>query len=260
MACRPTVWGASLAACLLLSASPAAHALFEDDEARKAILELRARVAQNEELARTQQATLARILDEVSALRRSLLDLNNEIEQTRADLARLRGSDEKLLRDVSELQRRQQDIAQGLDARLRALEPAKVSLDGREFSAAPEEKRQFDAALALLREGRFDKAGDAFAAFLRRYPASGYTDSARFWYANALYGRRDYKEAVQAFRSFVGSAPEHPRAAEALLALANSQAEMKDRAAARRTIDELIRTYPNSEAAQAGKERLAALK
>jgi tol-pal system protein YbgF len=95
---------------------------------------------------------------------------------------------------------------------------------------------------------------------LRRYPGSGYADSARFWAANALYGKRDYKEAVLALRSFVNAAPRHPRAPEALLALANSQAEMKDRPGARRTIDELMKTYPQSEAAQAGKERLATLK
>jgi TolA-binding protein len=77
---------------------------------------------------------------------------------------------------------------------------------------------------------------------------------------NALYGKRDYKEAITAFRAFVAGAAEHPRAPEALLALANSQAEMKDPRGARRTIEELMKTYPDSEAAQAGKERLASIK
>ncbi|MGZ5267193.1 MAG: tetratricopeptide repeat protein, partial [Caldimonas sp.] len=50
------------------------------------------------------------------------------------------------------------------------------------------------------------------------------------------------------------------RAPEALLAIANCQAELKDVKAARKTIDELMKTYPKSEAAQAGKERLASLR
>jgi TolA-binding protein len=75
-----------------------------------------------------------------------------------------------------------------------------------------------------------------------------------------LYGKRDYKEAISAFRMFVAGAPEHARAPEALLALANSQAEMKDGKAARKTIEELMKAYPDSEAAQAGKERLASIK
>ena len=136
----------------------------------------------------------------------------------------------------------------------------KVSLDGTEFLADPDEKRQFDEALATLRGGDFDKASSAFAAFQRRFPASGYTDAARFWLGSALYGKREHKEAVAVLRAFVTAAPRHPRAPEALLAIANSQAEMKDRPAARRTLDELMKAYPQSEAAAAGKERLAALR
>ena len=45
-----------------------------------------------------------------------------------------------------------------------------------------------------------------------------------------------------------------------VLAVANSQAEMKDPRGARKTIEDLMKAYPQSEAAQAGKERLAALK
>jgi len=135
-----------------------------------------------------------------------------------------------------------------------------VSVDGREFMADPEEKRQFEDALVLLRNGDYDKASGAFSGFLRRYPASGYADSARFWLGNAQYGKREYKDAITSFRALVANSPDHLRAPEALLAVANCQLEAKDPKAARATIGELIKTYPKSEAAQAGRERLAALK
>jgi tol-pal system protein YbgF len=262
----------------LWSAAPAAHALFSDDEARKAILELRQRIAAQEESQRSRTAELAAALaarqeaqqalqaqqvqhaEQLAALRRSLLELNTQIESLRTELARLRGADEQLTRDVTELQRRQRDIAQGIDDRLRRLEPQKVSFDGREFMAEPEEKRVFDEALGFMRTGEFEKAIAGFQLLQRRWPGSGYLPAAQFWAGNAHYGRKDYKEAVAAFRAFVNAAPKHPRAPEALLALANSQAEMKDRPGARKTLDELIKTYPQSEAAQAGKERLATLK
>jgi tol-pal system protein YbgF len=196
----------------------------------------------------------------VQALKRSLFELNGQIESLRSEVATLRGTNEQLARDLTDVQRRQKDITQGVDDRIRKLEPIKVSVDGRDFMADPEEKRQFDDALATLRGGDFDKSATAFGVFLRRYPGSGYADSARFWWGNALYGKRDYKEAIQAFRGMVNNAPDHPRAPEALLAIANCQAETKDSKAARVTIGELIKTYPKSEAAQAGRERLAALK
>ena len=126
--------------------------------------------------------------------------------------------------------------------------------------ADPDERRAYDEAMASLRSGEFDKAVAGLGAFQKRYPASGYGDSVRFWLGNALYGKRDYKDAVASFRAFVTASPEHPRAPEALLALANSQAEMKDPRGARKTIDELLKSYPSSEAALAGKERLTSLK
>jgi tol-pal system protein YbgF len=287
----PRLWALVMALGLLASAGPVRAGLFDDEEARKAILELRARLsavdeaskardaeaqqAQAQALARqaaqvTQQMTLqmtqqmaqqaAAFEELVQTLKRSILDLNGQIEGLKGELARMRGGHEQLTRDVAEVQKRQRDLSQAADDRIARLEPVKVTLDGQDFMAAPDEKRSYDEALAIMRTGDFDKALAAFAAFQRRYPGSGYAEAARFWTANALYGKRDYKEAVAAFRAFVNAAPKHPRAPEALLALANSQAEMKDRPGARKTLDELIKTYPQSEAAQAGKERLATLK
>jgi tol-pal system protein YbgF len=252
-ACRRAI----AAGLLCLAAGGVQAQLFADDDARKAILDLRARLTQSEEQARVRNAELA---EQLQALRRNLLEMNNQLEAVRAETARLRGSNEQLQRDLSEVQRKQRDIGQAVDDRLRKVEPQKVTLDGKEFSADPEEKRQYDEALALLRGGDFDKASLALANFMKRWPASGYSDAARFWQGNALYGKRDYKEAIAAFRAFLAKAADSERAPEALLAIANSQAEMKDKVAARKTLDELIKTYPKSEAAAAGKERLASLK
>ena len=263
--------GAQGALKTLLAASAAtllvgtAHAgLFDDEEARKAIIDLRNRATQIDDAGKARAAELAaanaQLSELVQQLRRSLLDLNNQIEGMRTDLAKLRGSDEQLTRDVADLQKRQKDIAQGLDERLRKVEPQKVALDGAEFTAEPDEKRAYDEAILVMRTGDYEKATVALTNFQRRFPISGYGDSIRFWLGNALYGKRDYKEAVAAFRAFVTAAPQHPRAPEAMLALANSQVEMKDGRGARKTIDDLMKAYPASEAAQAGKDRLASIK
>jgi tol-pal system protein YbgF len=242
--------GPLLALVLLAGALPAHAALFEDDEARKAILELRTKL--------DDQRRAAEQTNE--QLRRSLVDLNGQIEALRSEVARMRGENEQLARDVAELQRAQKDVAQGVDERMRKLEPQKVTLDGKEFLADPEEKRQYDEAVATLRGGDFAGASIAFGNFVKRHPSSGYADSARFWLGNALYGKRDYKEAIAAFRAFLAAAPTSLRAPEAMLALANTQIETKDTKGARVTLNELIKAYPSSEAAQAARERLVALK
>ena len=257
----------TLACALGLGAGAAQAGLFDDEEARKAIVELRARVVAMEEQGKTRATELSaasaqntQLVEQLAALRRSLLDLNNQLEAARGEIAKLRGTDEQMLRDVADLQRRQKDVAQAFDDRLRKMEPVKVSLDGRDFMVEPEEKRAYEESFGAIRNGDFDRAVALMSGFQRRYPGSSYTDSVRFWQGNAQYGRRDYKEAIVVFRNFISNAPDHPRAPEAMLAVANSQAEMKDPRAARKTIEDLMKAYPQSEAAAAGKDRLASLK
>lgn len=244
-------------ACIALASLPARAGLFEDDEARKAILELRTRVEQ-QRVATEQE--LRRANDENATLRRSLLDLQGQIEALRGDVARLRGENESLAKDLSEAQRRQKDLAMATEERLRKFEPAKVNVDGREVLVDPNEQREFDAALAAFRKGDFVASQGLFTEFLRRYPATGYKPTALFWLGNSQYANRDYRGAVANFRALLAQSPDHPRAPEAVLSIANCQIELKDTAGARRTLEQLVKTYPQSEAAVAAKERLARLR
>jgi tol-pal system protein YbgF len=241
---------AAIAAALFCASLGAQAALFEDDEARRAILDLRQRV----ETMRTQ--TDQRLTDDNAQLRRSLLDLQTQIEAMRGDMQRMTGQNEQLTRTLSELQQRQTDI----DDRMKKSEPAKVSVDGREFTADPREKADFDAALGVFRAGQFAQSQTAFAEFVKRYPQSGYNASALFWLGNAQYATRNYNEAIANFRSMLSLAPDHAKAPEAVLSIANCQIELKDTRAARRTLEDLTKAYPQSEAAQAGRERLSRLK
>ena len=221
------------------------------------MLDLRQRV---DALRQSAETSSQRLGDDNAQMRRSLLDLQNQIEALRAEQATLRGQNEQLQRDVTELQRRQRDMAKGVDERLRQFEPVNVSIDGMEFSADPAEKRDFEAALALFRKGDFPAAQAAFSGFDKRYPKSGYTPSVLFWLGNAQYAQRDYKEAISNFKQLLSVAPNHMRAPEAALSIANCQGELKDTKAARKTLEDLLKVYPQSEAAAAAKERLARMK
>ncbi len=244
---------------LLLALSAPAHALFADDEARKAIIELRNRVALLEE-SQKKLASSQELQDQIATLRRSLGELINQNEQLRSELAKQRGANEQLTRDFADTQRRLADQLAAFDGRLKPLEPQTVTLDGKTFKVEPEEQRQYDAAMGLLRRGDFEEAASAYQSFLKRFGASGFGDSVRFWLGNAQYGQRQYREAIASFRAFIAAGSGHPRLPEALLAIGNCQIEMKDNKAARRTLEELMKQHPGTEAAQAAKERLAGLK
>lgn len=250
--------GAGVSALALTMWAGCAQAgILEDDEARKAILDLRVKL---EALKQDQVKQAAEQAEQVQQVRRALIDMNNLIEQLRMELANVRGGNEQAMRDISELQRRFRDVQVGLDQRLVKLEPAKVVLDGREFLADPEEKRSYDAAVEQFRRGDFAEAAKSLQAFQRRYPQSGYSDSVWFWLGNAHFGKRDYREAVMAFRTLVSTSPQHARAAEALYSVASCQIELKDLKAAKRTLEDLLKTYPSSEVAPDAKAKLAVLK
>ncbi|MDM0044386.1 tol-pal system protein YbgF [Variovorax dokdonensis] len=232
-----------LAAALVSATAGANAALFEDEEARRAILDLRQRV----------ETMRQRSTEDSEQLRRSLLDLQTQIEAMRGELQRMTGKNEELTKALSDLQQKQTEAA-------KAAGPSSVNVDGREFNADPKEKADFDAALGIFRAGQFAQAQTSFADFVKRYPQSGYTPSALFWLGNAQYATRNYNEAIANFRSMLSLAPDHAKAPEAVLSIANCQIELKDMKGARRTLEDLSKAYPNSEAAAAGKERLARLK
>jgi tol-pal system protein YbgF len=236
-----------------LLALSAHAALFEDDEARRAILELRQK-------ADVSAQDLRKVTEDNAQLRRSLLDLSNQIETLRSELAKQRGQDEQLARDVAEMQRKQKDLSTGVDDRLRKFEPSKITVDGRDFVAQPAETKDFDAALAALRKGDFAPAQAAFLDFNKRYPDSGYKPSSLFWIGNAQYALRNYREAIVNFRAMLALAPDSTRAPEAVLSIANCQIELKDPKSARKTLEDLIKAYPQAEAASVAKDRLSKLK
>lgn len=230
-----------------------AHALFSDDEARKAVIDVRQRLDAT-------QATVNELRQNESTSRRSLLELSNLIEQLRGEIAQVRGQNEQLARQVAELQRMQKDAQQGVEQRLREMEPVAVSLDGREFQALPAEKREYETALEALRVSDFPKAEDAFEGFLRKYPDSGFSPSVLYWLGNSQYANGKYREAIGSHRKLINGYPTHPRTPEAMLAVANSQIELKDIKSARRTLDDLVKAHPRTEPASVARDRLARLR
>lgn len=229
------------AAAALLSVHAQA-ALFEDSDARRAILELRERVERQGE--------------EIQNFQRGLLEQQNQFEALRAEIARIRGEKEELTLEL----RRAQELSQGVDDRLKKFEPTKVKVDGVEFVADPAETKAYEDALAIFRKGDFGAASTAFNDFIKRNPKSGYVVPSLFWLGNAQYANRSYANAITNFNTLLSKAPNHMRAADSMLSVANCQLELKDIKAAKKTLGDVVKNYPHTEAAAAANERLAKLK
>jgi tol-pal system protein YbgF len=243
-----TSLAAAFMAAFSFASLNAQAALFEDDEARKAILEIRGR--------------LNNMQSEINAKadKSNNFDLNNQNEQLRQEIARLRGQVEELTNELANAQRRQKDFYVDLDNRMRKLEPQRVTVDGKEVSIEQSEQRAYDAALAYFKAGDYRNAGASFFDFTRRYPQSGLAPSAQYWLGNTYYAQREYKNAIAAQQVVVKNYADSPKAADALLNIASCYMELKDKASARKSLETLVTQYPDSPSAATAKERLAALK
>jgi tol-pal system protein YbgF len=250
-----------LAAALLIwgALSAPAQALFGDDEARKAILELRAKVAEMENRLREKDAELATRIERLEAANRAQLEFANTVDVQRKEIATLRGQVETLTNEVATLQKRNRDLYADLDGRLKAFEPIATNVDGKPATVDRAEQAAYDAALTQFRAGDFRGAAASLQAFLARWPKSAHAAAANYWLGNSLYGMKDYKGAIAAQQVVVERYPDSPRAPDALLNIAASQVELKDTARARSALQKIIADYPNTEAAKVADERLKVL-
>jgi tol-pal system protein YbgF len=224
------------AATLCLSISSNAWALFADDDARKAILELR------KSLATTQ------------------MDLQNQIEKLKTDNAELRGKIENLEKQGEDISTSQKTYYQDLDTRLGNFEPRTISIEGVSGTVQPGEKKAYDDALKAFQAGNLKKADEGFSAFMNRFPKSPYVPLALFWSGNSKYANKDYAGAIAQLQSLIKRYPSHPRIPGAMLTLGNAQLESGNKAAAKKTFSEIISKYPDTEAAKDAQQLIAATK
>lgn len=243
------------AACLALAAwfPLQSHAgILDDNEARKAILDLRVKL---DALTQDLNGRLDTKADKSAAL-----EMVNQNEQIRSEIAQLRGQLEVLSNEITTIQKRQKDFYTDLDARIRKIEPRQVTIDGQEAAVVPDEQSTYDGAMATFKSGDYSKAAGQLGDFVRRYPASGYAANAQYWLGNAYYAQRDCKKAIAAQQVVVATWPDSAKAPDAMLNIGTCHAELKDKKSATKALKDLIAKYPDSSAAQAAKDRLPSLK
>jgi tol-pal system protein YbgF len=242
-------------ACLALAVwlpLQASAGILEDDEARKAILDLRAKV---DAMARDLNARIDTKSDKSAAI-----DMLNQHEQTMREIAKLRGDIETLANQLANAQKNQKDYYADLDARIKKLEPQQATIDGRTAEVLPSEQQQYNNAMDLFKSGDYKGAIGALQDFVKRYPTSAYAANAQYWLGNAYYAQRDYKNAIAAQELVVSNYGDSQKAPDAMLNIASSYTDMNDDKAARKALQQLVKQYPDSSAAQAAKDRLATLK
>jgi tol-pal system protein YbgF len=118
------------------------------------------------------------------------------------------------------------------------------------------DQQNYDAAFALLQARKYDEAAPAFEAFLSQFPTSPRADNAVYWLAETHYVRGRYNDALPVFRRVIEQYPQSDKVPDALLKVGYCQDELGDRAAARQSLQEVMRQFPDTTAARLASQRL----
>lgn len=214
-----------LLACCSMTVSQSAMA-FADDDARKAIVDLRQQIKNMQE-----------------ANQRARLQLGDQIEALEQEVARLRGDMEQLGRPGG---------SQGAQGATPGRAPEAKSTDPREQAA-------YDQAMDAFRKGQYKESTSGLMNFIADFPDSSLTPSAQFYLGSSRYAQKDFKGAITQLQGMVQKYPDHARAPDALLVVAGSQIELNDRAGAKTTLQRIVKTYKGTPAADTAAKRLQLL-
>lgn len=257
----------------------ASAGLFDDDEARRDIKNLR---AQAEQQNRDNDARLQKVEESIKNL--GIIQLLNQIEQLNAEIAKLRGQVEVLTNTEDQIVKRQRDFYLDIDTRLRKLEgvpadaasgattaPALTPAPSLSAAAPPpsaptsaatraQEERVYDVGANAFKRGDYVSATRAFQTFIKDYPASQLVPNAQYWIGISYFNLKDYGSARSSQDILLKQYPDSAKAPDALLALASIYVEIGDSGSARNALEDIIAKYPGSEAATKARMRLSPLR
>ncbi len=199
------------------------------------------------------------------ASRRSGADAGVQLQKTIEDVAQLRGEVEKYVNKISELEnalkkyRDESDLrfaeARGPDA-LKAMTAKKKS----EELQKPSDKRQFLAlAHEKLAAGDSALARQLYSEFTQKWDRDPLAGEAHFGLGESYFAEGKCPEALFEYRKVLQDYLKSKSVPTAYLHSAECFKKLKMLPEARLALDEVVKSYPKSEAAHEAKTRLAEL-
>jgi tol-pal system protein YbgF len=243
-----------LALLLAALAAPLRAGLFDDDEARKGVEQSKKDIVQLKSTTQTLESRLGKIEETVKS--QGMLDLLNQIEGLKQEIAKLRGQIEELKYAEEASQKRQKDFYVDLDTRLRRLEqPGAAGSLAPPGGAAP--AASGGAPPGAFVPGTIGAAAGATAANPEApktaaaapgQTAGGDTGTEVRAYdaAYTLFKIGNYQGAIAGFQNFIKTYPNSIFTPNAYYWIGNAFFNLRDFKSAISTQQKLISTYPDS--------------
>jgi tol-pal system protein YbgF len=212
-----------------------------------------------------------------------------QLQQMQDEISRLRGIVEVQQNDIQQMKQEALDRYKDLDSRIGAggapaapaannsasdggvnaggapVAPAAGAAAGQASQASSEpgdpakEKLYYDAAFDLIKAKDFDKASQAFSAFLRKYPNSQYAGNAQYWLGEVNLAKGDLQGAGQAFAKVSQLYPKHAKVPDSLYKLADVERRLGHTDKVKGILQQVVAQYPGTSAAQLAQRDLQRL-
>lgn len=217
--------------------------------------------------------------------------LFSQLQQMQDDISRLRGQLEVQENEIRQLKQEGLDRYQDLDSRISQLSSAPANAGAGAAAGASQaqggaiaanstptppaaanapaassepadpakEKLYYEAAFDLIKSKDFDKASQAFNAFLRKYPNSQYAGNAQYWLGEVNLAKGDLQAAGQAFARVSQAYPTSNKVPDSLYKLAGVEQKLGRTDRAKAMYQQVISQYPGTSAAQLAQRDLKSL-
>ena len=223
-----------LLSTVLLSVNTSAWALFGDDEARKAILELR---------------------DQLKSQQEVQMSLYDRLEKLTKEVQTLRGKVEDLTNSVGKEKQNAETIYDDLSNRLNEMDPkakAAAAASDREISA----KQELDRCLSVFQKGDANQAIKCFSGMTQKYRRTKVYPDALYGLGSSYYMKGNFAQTIATEQRLISGYSRHAKVPEAYLLVGMAQMDSKKTAEAKATFNKLIKLYPKSSAAGLAKKQM----
>lgn len=122
------------------------------------------------------------------------------------------------------------------------------------------EEEMYQMARDIMEKGDYTTAIEKFQKFINKYPDSNLADNAQYWIGECFYALGKYEDAVVEFDKVARNYRKSNKIPDAMLKQAFSFCKLKEIYACKQILLDLIKKYPDSEAASKAKVELNKLK
>jgi tol-pal system protein YbgF len=184
-------------------------------------------------------------------------DMSIQLIELQKEVKELRGIIEEHDYKLQQIQERQRDLYRDIENRLSGL-PKPNSGSARANSTAVtrpavtptvsetttnDGRAEFEAAFNLVRNKQYGEAVQDFEKFIAKYPASAYSDNARFWIGQVYYAQSNLVEAEKQFILLKADYPQSSKLSAGMLKLAEIYAKQQKWQQASDLYNEIMAKY-----------------